>query len=179
MNVKFYDFETKQVTEMPQEELAPGCVKANIEGMEGSYYVILTEKQLMRPGYRHPRFDEEGMRIMGYFVHVFSEVKPMTAEQWEDGFRKDTNKDKEILLWLRMAEVYQHFTTGKNLPLAAKKDYLNILLIVVNNGLDFPRSLIDLSSISTNEMKKVIQHLRESDSGGADPTYFMDYMESH
>jgi hypothetical protein len=175
MNIKFYDFKTKKVTEMPEAELAPGCVKARIQGMKGEYFVNAADGKIAS-GYKHPVFDDEERKIMKYLVHVFRDVHPMTAQEWEDGFRKDTNKEKEIVLWLRMGEVYQHYTTGKKLPLEAKKDYLSIILAVANSGLDFPRSLIDLQCLSRVAMEDVVMFMQENTASNK---YFVQYMEKH
>ena len=146
---------------MPKDELAPGYAKARIQGMEGEYYVNAADAKTFK-GYRHASFDKERKKIMRYLEEVFSGVYCMTAEEWEDGFRKDTNMDKEILCWLQMAEIYQHFTARTKLTREAKKDYFNIILTVSVSGLDFPRSLIDLQCLPRTEVKEVVEFIRRS-----------------
>lgn len=157
---------------MPQEELAPGYVKASIQGLDGVYFVNAAKA---KPGtkYKHPVFSDELKRIMRYLVNVFSDVHPLTAQEWEEGFRKDTNMDKEIFLWLQMAEVYQHFTARRTISLDANKDYLAIILTLFNSGLDFVHSLIELQCLSPAALEEVVEYVQTSK-----PTaeYFEKYM---
>jgi hypothetical protein len=172
MKIKVYDFKTKIITEMPQEELAPGYVKATIQGLEGFYFVNAA-KAKPATKYKHPVFGDEQKRIMRYLVNVFSDVHTLTAHEWEEGFRKDTNMDKEIFMWLQMAEVYQHFTASRTLSLEAKKDYLAIILTMFNSGLDFVRSLIDLQCLSQAALEEVVEYVQTSKSTAE---YFEKYM---
>ncbi len=156
ITVQVYDFKTKQVTEMPLEELAPGYVKARIQGIEGEYFVNAADAKIGE--YKHPEFGKERKEEMEKLVDIFHEVYSLTAQQWEDGFRKDTNMEKEIAIWFGpIAKLYLHYTKGKSLSLAAKQDYFNIILTAVTSGPDNVASLIELKELSKSEMKRVIR----------------------
>ena len=64
------------------------------------------------------------------FVHqTFSEVSPTSLEQMKADFMRDQNPDKEIAIWVAMAEAYQTYTKDKELDLDQKKETYEILLI--------------------------------------------------
>ena len=44
--VNVYDLDTKKITRIPKCELAPGMMKANIEGMDGEYWVASQDEFL-------------------------------------------------------------------------------------------------------------------------------------
>ena len=157
--VKVYDFKTKQVAEMPQAELAPGYVKAKIAGKEGEYFVNAEDVKL-RTTPIHGEFDAEQKKKMEYLARVFHDVHPLTALEWEHGFRCDQHPENEITLWLRMAKHYLHHTEKRPMSIAAKKDYMNVILQTVTSGEKNVLALVELNVISRSEMKRVINLIK-------------------
>src|SRR5437660_1795022 len=86
--VRVYDFETQKITTIPAAELASGMIKAQVQGIDGEVYVEASQVRL-GGDYRHPPFDAERKALMRHLAEVFADVYPITAEQWEDGFRRD------------------------------------------------------------------------------------------
>lgn len=159
IKVKVYDFKTKLVTEMPLDELAPGYVQAQIAGLEGEYFVNAEEiKKRTTP--IHGEFDAEKKKTMKYLAGVFREVLPKTPLEWENGFRCDQHPEKEIDLWLMMAKHYLHHTEERPVSIAAKKDYLNVILQTVTSGEEHVRALVKLNEISRSEMKRVMNRIK-------------------
>jgi hypothetical protein len=142
MNVKFYDFKTKKVTEMPEDELAPGCVKIKIVGLEGEYFTNNVPNSKNDP-LKHPAFTGELKEQVERIEQVFQEVYPQSFPDWEKGFRQDQNPEKEIALWLLMAEHYLYHTQERDLPIAAKKDYFAVILQAVTSGENHVRHLVN------------------------------------
>ena len=159
LKVKVYDFKTKQVAEMPQAELAPGYVKAKIAGKEGEYFVNAEDVKL-RTTPIHGEFDAEQKKKMEYLARVFHDVHPLTALEWEHGFRCDQHPENEITLWLRMAKHYLHHTEKRPMSIAAKKDYMNVILQTVTSGEKHVLALVELNEISRSEMKRVINLIK-------------------
>ena len=59
------------------------------------------------------------------FVHgVFKEVNPASLEKWKNDFKRDANPDKEIQIWIAMANAYEAYLKDKKrvLPCAAHLD---------------------------------------------------------
>ena len=44
---------------------------------------------------------------------AFAEHRPLSFEEWEDGFRRDANPVQEIAFWLHAADIYAKFTSGE------------------------------------------------------------------
>ena len=64
------------------------------------------------------------------FVHgVFEEVNPSSLEKWKNDFKRDANPDKEIKIWIAMANAYEAYLKDKDLSLDEKKEVYEILLV--------------------------------------------------
>ncbi len=160
IKVKVYDFKSKQETEMPLAELAPGYVKGKIAGKEGEYFVNAEDiKKRTTP--IHGEFHAELKKKMEYLARVFHEVYPQTSLEWEQGFRCDQHPDNEIALWLMMAKHYLHHTGKRPMSIAAKKDYLNVILQTVTSGDKHVLALVELNEISRSEMKRVMNLIKK------------------
>lgn len=59
---------------------------------------------------RHPPFDAERRAKIERIMDALVEVYPQTYDEWERGFRVDMHPDREIAIWISMAEGYEHFT---------------------------------------------------------------------
>jgi hypothetical protein len=121
--VTVYDVETESFTTIPESELAPGMVRAQIKGREG--VVWIDPSQLKQAEFRHPPFEgtrrENVVRIQSAFPDVYE--KPF--EFWEEGFRRDTNPDREIAIWMHIAEVYRKHSGGR--PLEYRNELFSLL----------------------------------------------------
>jgi hypothetical protein len=49
-----------------------------------------------QPGYQHPPFTGQLKQLIADFAAVFQDVLPKTPAQWDDGFRRDLDYEKEI-----------------------------------------------------------------------------------
>lgn len=112
--VKFFDLETQRVVEIPHRELSPGAVRAQIDGIEGIVWVM--PDQLSAGPLQHPPFSEDIRVFVREIQNVFAEHRIMTVNEWEDGFRRDTNPEKEIALWSHAADVYREFADDESSP---------------------------------------------------------------
>src|SRR5687768_10453326 len=95
--VRVFDFETKQLTTIPAAELAPGMVQARVQGI-GTVYISAGQAVKLQ-GFRHPPMPEMRENFAKIKASL-DEVFPMSLEQWENGFRRDTNPEREIAFWL-------------------------------------------------------------------------------
>lgn len=159
MTVKFYDPKTETVTEIPSEELAPGCVKVRITGMDGEYFVLADS--LKTGPIRQPELDPNAKEKMVYLENVFKEVYHQSADDWEEGFRQDTDPESEIAIWMLMAKHFEFHTRDRDLSLEAKKDYFAIILQFINCGEQHVRETVSLGALPESEMKEVIRLLKQ------------------
>ena len=124
--VKVYDFETEQVSEIPESELAPGMVIAEVEGVGRVW--IEAAKLKRTATFRHPPFSDEARAFLSANIRdKLNEVFPMTLEQWEEGFRRDANPEREIALWFHVARVYEHCLKEFYLDAHQRKELFNVL----------------------------------------------------
>jgi len=157
--VRIFDSETKEITEVPMSELAPGFGLANVKGVEGDVYIDLSTAKTGE--YKHPPFDEKTRKIFKLLQSVFKEVNPLTVNEWEDGFRRDAHPMKELELWANMAGAFNYFTKGKHMSLAEKKDHFHIILAWTNVGADRALNLVELQAMSRKQAEGVIESLKK------------------
>lgn len=158
--IKFYDPETKTTIEMPAAELAPGCVAAKIEGIEGTVYVA-TDKLVSNLGYSHPPFSEQHMELFKLFSETFEDVYRKTPEEWADGFRKDSHPEKEIEIWTSIGGAYNYFTKGKSMSPEHRMDYFRLVLMYFTNGPETVLGTVQLERLSQARAKAVIAKIKE------------------
>jgi hypothetical protein len=133
--VRVYDLETGKLTTIPVRELAPGMIRASVEGIEGDVWVDAKQAK-SSPEYRHPPFDQDTRDVLVRLEQVFHDVYPCSLDKCEDAFRRDANPDKEILLWLRMGYAFDHFTKGRRLNAEQRMDIFSVINAAMNVGKD-------------------------------------------
>ena len=154
--VKVYDFETKEVITIPSAELAPGMVEAEVEGV-GRVWVD-AKQATMDGGYRHEPFSEDIRDRLREIKEALDEVHPMTLQEWEDGFRKDTHPEKEIAIWLRLAERYKAFTEEKEFSQGQRREVFNVMLAcTMSPGKELVLETVTLSAITREEALDAIE----------------------
>ena len=109
--VRFYDVDTGKLVTIPASELAPGAVRAQVHGIEE--IVWLLPDKLKQGGLKHPPFEEGVRDYICKIQAAFAEQRPLSFEEWEDGFRCDANPGPEIALWSHAADVYTAFADGE------------------------------------------------------------------
>lgn len=111
--VRLYDPTTRTIREIPSRELSSDCMLADIEGI-GEAYV---EASKLKPGntIRHQELPEELRKRIRDLYPIIRDVYESSLDKWEEGFKYDTNPDKEIASWERVAKTFQHFSEGETL----------------------------------------------------------------
>ena len=152
--VRVFDPDTKVVTMIPASELAPGMVRTRMSGQEGEFWVDASK---LKPGaYRHPPFSEEVRGILGNIEETLREVYPLTLEQWEDGFRRDANAEREIAFWLHLSQVYSQTVGERPFSLKYKQDIFRVLVSCLNNPKDKVLTVVALQVMSRQEAEDVM-----------------------
>lgn len=152
--VRVYDMKTRKVTEVPASQLTSNMVQAQIQGIDGVYWVDARD---LNPGERRAEsFPEEIRDLFRDLKFKLDEVYPMSVEQWEDGFLRDTHPEQEIALWLHVADIYSRFTSEGNLSLRQKREYFRVLATCMNSSREMVLQLCGLKLLATEEAEKVI-----------------------
>jgi hypothetical protein len=156
--VRVLDTKTNKITTIPACELAEGMIRARVDGIEGEVFV--DAKTLRKETtFRHPPFDEKVRDLLREFAEALADVYPTTVEQWEDGFRRDMNPEKEIGIWVNIVSCYRHFTEVKVSDPAKKNDIFQLILACVNNGPERALATVTLKSLSRKRAAQIVAEI--------------------
>ena len=86
---------------------------------------------------------------------------PITAEEWEDGFRRDMNPDREIGMWCCMAVAFSQFADEFTQSLDHKKETFQLILACVNNGTNQTLQTTSRTWLSRPRAKRVVAYMKE------------------
>lgn len=152
--VPVLDPETGAVSSMPPRELAPGMIEAQFLEADRRAWV---EALQLEPGeLRHPPFDDDRRRRIRSIRSALTEVYPLTLEQWEDGFRRDANPDREIGVWQRIARIYERATAFRNWSPGQKLDIFRVIVACSNGPSESVPYTVSLESLSRADAEAVI-----------------------
>jgi len=153
--VDVYDLSTGKITRIPKCELAVGMVKVKIKRKDGEYWVSAAD---LNPKIitKHSPFEGELKKKIEEICLCLSEVHPLTYKEWEDGFRCDTNPQKEIELWHIVALKFHRITEERHSSLPQKEDIYAILVSVLVGDIDAKVICPSLSTLDNEEVQEVI-----------------------
>jgi hypothetical protein len=152
--VPFYDIEAKRVIRIPRCELAPSCVEARVEGVEGIVWVRVDQVKLDGP-FQHPPFDEPTRDVLRTIQRTFEEFYHAGLEAWEEGFRRDVDYKKEIAMWLHAGDVYRGFTEAE--PSDQRRlSIMNLIINLMSVSPDSIRAVLGPTSLSGDEITAII-----------------------
>ena len=100
-----------RILQIPLSKLQPGMIQMRIMGREG--LVWARPEHLKMGDIRHPAFDEGARAYIRSIQEAFAEHRPLSFEEWEDGFRRDTRPEEEIAIWSYAADVYRAFADNE------------------------------------------------------------------
>jgi hypothetical protein len=158
LRVRLYDFDTGVITTIPARELAPGMIRASVQGIEGDVWVPVDALKLGTSRPQHPPFCAEVRKTLRSIHRTIKEVYPVSFELWEGGFRRDTHPEQEIALWKVIADGFQHFTAGRAYTPEQKQDIFNILLGACNCGKDIVHYVTDPLTLSKAQIDRIARY---------------------
>jgi hypothetical protein len=151
--VPFYDVETGRVVHIPAPELRPGAVQAQVQGIDG--LVWLLPEQLTPGEVKHPPFEEGVRAYIRQIQEAFAEHRTLSFDEWEDGFRRDANPEREIALWAHAADVYTAFTRGE--PAAERRrDVYRCVVACLTSGPDAVWHVLRPEALGRAEAERVV-----------------------
>jgi hypothetical protein len=151
--VPFYDVESRRVVRIPAAELRPGAVRARVQGIEEVVWVW--PDQLEPSEVKHPPFAEDVRDYIRQIQATFAEHRPLSFEEWENGFRRDANPAQEIALWSHAADVYTAFA-GTEPSAARRKDLYRCIVACLTAGPDGVWHVLRLEALSRAEAEPVV-----------------------
>lgn len=100
---------------------------------------------------------EAQLEKIDYLVKTFKEVDPTTREKWIEDFKKDQNPDREIEIWLMMAQAYNAYCGEKTLDPKIKKEVFSLVLMRSSASEDEVLKHMNLKYLSVGEAKQVMK----------------------
>jgi len=152
--VPYWDATSKRVIRIPKAELAPGAIQARMEGQQE--LVWLLPEDLQQGGHLHPPFQEDVLLYIRRIQSTFAEHRPISVEEWEDGFRRDANPTQEIALWIYSAEIYEEFTQGETLA-ARRADVWRVLVACLTTSSEGVYDVLRTSALSREEAERIVR----------------------
>lgn len=154
--VPFYDVADRRVIRIPRKELAPGCVLAKIDGIGVEEPVWVAGDQLQPGPLQHPPFDEEVRTIIGQVHAAFAEHRPLTLDEWEEGFRRDRDPIPEIALWVHAARIYSESAAKETDP-ARRKHLYQLVVCCLTASPDLIRQVLPAGPLKDAEIDDVLR----------------------
>jgi hypothetical protein len=131
--VPFLDAETGRVVRIPASELRPGAIQIRLQGNNEVVWAL--PEQFHQGEIKHPEFDE-GIRDYIRQIHTaFAEHRSLSFEEWEEGFRRDGNPEREIAIWSHAADIYTAFTADESL-VDRRQDIYRCIVTCMTTGPD-------------------------------------------
>ena len=103
---------------------------------------------------RHPNLPEELVERIKSLRKVLSEVEPSSLDETLDGFKRDANPEREVVVWERISRAYETYIADKIFSIEVKKEVFSILLLISMGETNFsnikyitPQDLSDLKEI--------------------------------
>ena len=151
--VPFYDVPTRRVVRIPAAELRPGAVQVKIEGIDEVVWVLAD--QLRQGEIQHPPFPEDVRDYIRQIQAAFAEHRPLSFQEWEDGFRCDGHPEREIALWSHAADVYTAFAADE--PSAARRqDVYRCIVACLISGPEAVWHVFRPEALSRAEAERVV-----------------------
>jgi hypothetical protein len=129
--VPFFDVESGRLVHIPASELRPGMIQARVQGIDG--LVWLLPDQLQPGEVKHPPFEEDIRAYLRQIQQAFAEHRPLSFEEWEDGFRRDAHPEREIALWSHAADIYTDFA-GSEPSAQRRRDIYRCIVACLTSG---------------------------------------------
>lgn len=120
---------------------------------------------IQRGPHQHQSFGEEYRPLFERMIRVFADVFPGSAQEWEDDFRRDLNPEREMDIWSKIADCYEHFTDGRDMDLARKKEIFSVFLRCVSEGPKSALKSFDHHILARRQVKEMVDHAMRVNKG--------------
>lgn len=157
--VRFYDAATKSVVRIPKAELRPGVVLVKTDDDPEPMYMEAAGLKL--GSLQHSALDEELRAEIGRLATELADVYPQSAADWEDGFRRDRDPEREIASWLYLAEILKVMSARHGYELVQRKECFRILVACATGNRETVRERSDPRLLPTPEVDQTIRYFYE------------------
>lgn len=92
-----------------------------------------------------------------YLYNTFKEVDPISQEKWIEDFKRDQNPDREIEIWMMMADTYNTYLQKSEFDIEVKKEVYKIILMRSAAPEDEVLKHLNLVHLSKKAAKEIMQ----------------------
>jgi len=164
--VPFFDPESERVVRIPVSELRPGAIQVRLQGSNEVVWAL--PQQFHQGEVKHPEFDEGVRNYIRRIQAAFAEHRPLSFEEWEEGFRRDANPGREIAIWSHAADIYSAFTAGEASP-ERRRDVYRCIGACMTTGPKDVWHVLRPEVLSRAETEQVVNRFfgKQAEPGGA------------
>lgn len=152
--VPFYDARNRRVVRIPAAELRPGATQVQLAGKQELVWVL--PQDLQAGAVRHPPFDEDLRKYIRQIKADFAEHRPLTLDEWEQGFRRDANPEREIALWSHAADVYRAFASPAS-SLERREDVYRVIVACLTTSPDSVWRVLEPKVLTREEADSIVK----------------------
>ena len=151
--VPFLDVTTGRLVQIPATELRGDAVQVQLQGVRGPVWTVPADLKTAES--RHPLFTHDTQALIAHIRTVFAEHRPATFEEWQDGFRRESDPASEIALWLHAARVYKAFADAESWA-KRRAELFRCLVSCMTTSYEGFWSAFELRSLSESEVRQVV-----------------------
>ena len=135
-----------------------GLVSCKTKSKEDTVTREMEIKDLKLNDVVHDSLTTKQIKAIERILRTFSEVNSNTLEETIDNFKRDQRPDREIAVWLTMADVYEHFTLHKGTAIDHNKKDEAYELILLRSMMTEEEVIdkFDFKYLSTDEVKAIL-----------------------
>jgi hypothetical protein len=159
--VPFYDALSRRVVRIPAAELRPGVVEVRLAGQQELVWVL--PEDLHAGAVRHPPFDEDVRKHIRQIQTDFAEHRPLTLDEWEEGFRRDANPEREIAIWSHAADVYRQFASPASSP-ERRQDVYRVIVACLVAAPDSVWRVLEPAVLTRGEAESIVKRFYGQES---------------
>jgi len=160
--VPFLDAEAGRVVRIPSSELRPGAVQVRLQGTDEVVWAL--PEQLHQGEIQHPEFDEGIRDYIRQIQAAFAEHRPLSFEDWEEGFRRDGNPEREIAIWSHAADIYSAFTADES-SAARRRDVYRSIVTCMTTRPDTVWKVLRPEALSQAEAEQLVNRFFGKQNG--------------
>jgi hypothetical protein len=151
--VKVYDAKTKEVVTIPASELAPGMIRANIEGV-GEVFIAASE---LEASHGSPKALPDGFAAIAtaVFEIIGPQIPSLDLRRWIEGFQSDLHPVRELTMWMTAALVFYEMSHQAKDAADVRHDVFHVSSSVMTNG-KHTLEVVELRRISKARAQAVV-----------------------
>ena len=146
-----------RIFQIPSSQLRPGMIRVRRQGTNETVWAFPAQFDDASE-VRHPPFDEGVLSYIRDIRETFLEHHHMSLDEWEDGFRRDTNPLPEIANCSHAADVYRTFGT-KDISPERRKDIYRIIVTCLVTTPDTVWQTLELKVLSRREATRIVRQI--------------------